>query len=218
MIRNLLYFIYYPGHITPYHELNITMLKKHWHVFNGDKIITIAYDKNNEKGLEEFCDMFPEDYTIQRIVYNDPLNWECNHFLKMLPMVRKGETFYAHCKGVSRPVTDGLTTWIEHLYDMNLMDPQPLKGKVFSGICAKLLPCPPYVPEPFHYSGSFYWMNTPRVNARLFGLKLQPERYLTERFPAIIAKQEECRFDFYLTYSNESFYEQYVWDRILQKS
>lgn len=218
MKRNLLYFIYYPGHLTHYHLLNLEQLKKYWDVFDGFKVITIAHEGNNEQGLEELRDMLPSDKnTFMHCVYNDPDTWEAKHFLKRLPFFRSGETFYAHCKGISRKPMPGLDMWIKNLYDKNLENHKPLKGKVFSGICGKLLPCPPQVPEPFHFSGSFYWMNTPRVNARMYGWTITPDRYLTERFPAIIARQDECRFDFYSTTKNENFYQYFTWEKILSQ-
>ncbi len=37
--------------------------------------------------------------------------------------------------------------WINHLYRKNLENVPRLGDKIFAGVCGKLLPCPPYVPQ-----------------------------------------------------------------------
>jgi len=240
MKRNLIYYIYYPGHITEYHRINIALLRRYWSVFDGEKILVITRDREPGEGeltslsfadsimrpdIEEILNV--HDLPGANIIhgFNDPDEWEAAHFVSSLEYMSEyrfadGLTFYAHCKGVSRPVSPGLTTWIEYLYKENLENPPSLENHLFSGICGKLLACMPYVPEDFHYSGSFYWFRHQEVMKKVTKMYYDKGfpcgKYLTERFPAIIAKQHECEFRFYSTARNESFYEQYTWDRILQ--
>lgn len=218
MKTNLIYFIYYPGYLTEYHYINLEYLQEYIKQFTGKIIITIASDPGQRRNHVELLDLIPRYLNVGTFKlchkHNDRINWEAAHFLDALEEVNDGETFYGHCKGISRGPMPGLYTWINYLYNENLRDHQPLDGKIFSGICGKRLPCPPYVPEPFHFSGSFYWFNTNEVKKRIHEIKPEISRYLTERLPGIISTEEECRFDFYSTTKNENFYQNGTWTRI----
>lgn len=206
MKRNLIYFIYFNGTLNHYHIKNLEYLKQYLSVFNGQVVIKIAIDYD-----------FSVDPIIQRLPYkipyevvpNDPINGEAKHFLDSLKRINGGMTFYGHCKGVTRPRMEGLDIWIEHLYKANLERIPDLGQKIFSGTCGKLLPCPPYVPEAFHYSGSFYWFNTDIVKSRIKDLPVN--KYLTERFPALIARQDECNFIAPSMAKNLNYYLEKTW-------
>jgi hypothetical protein len=71
------------------------------------------------------------------------------------------------------------------------------------------VPCPPFVPEPFHYSGSFYWFDTEKVKPRIINLPVN--KYLTERFPAMVAKYEECVFGHPSGWMNLNYYAEETW-------
>lgn len=204
--KNLIYFIYYGGKLTHYHRLNLSLLNKYWSVFNGKKVVKVAVD--GKAFLEPLKSLLPRDCEFE-IVENNRILGESVHFIDSINRVKDGITFYAHCKGVSRPVWSGLDIWIEQSYIRNLETIPDLSSKLFSGICGKLLPCPPYVPQDFHYSGSFYWFNTQKVKARLG--KYEMNRYLTERFPAIIADKSECHFAYPYSEKNLNFYEERTW-------
>lgn len=207
--KNLIYFIYYGGKITHYHRLNLRLLNKYWSVFDGQKVVKVAVD--GKAFLEPLKSLLPSDCKIE-IVDNNRKLGESVHFIDSVKRVKHGITFYAHCKGISRPVWTGLDLWIEHSYKGNLETIPDLSTKVFSGVCGKLLPCPPYVPQDFHYSGSFYWFNTEKVKARLGNYEMN--RYLTERFPAIIANKTECHFNWPSGESNLNFYDEKTWARL----
>jgi len=206
--KNLIYFIYYNGIINNYHQLNLKYLRKYWSVFDGKILVKIAID-SYENALDLMTLLPPCDYEI---VKNDPKTGEGIHFIDSINHVSDGMTFYAHCKGVSRPLMDGLDTWIKHLYDSNLGSIPVLGEKIFSGTCAKILPCAPYVPQDFHYSGSFYWFNTNEVKKRI--VLIQPDKYLTERFPGMIAKKDECLFNWPSSDKNVNFYLNETWKRL----
>lgn len=207
--KNLIYFIYYNGKLGHYHVLNLKLLEVYWKVFDGQKIVKIAVDHNYS--IEPIVSMLPKDCEY-RVVRNIQATGEAYHFLESLAEIDGGMTFYGHCKGVTRPMWRGLDTWITHLYRKNLENVPRLGDKIFAGILGKLLPCPPYVPEQFHYSGSFYWMDTHKVKSRLGKITL--DKYLTERFPAIMAKKEECIFGFGTTDKNLNFYDERTWREI----
>ena len=206
--KNLIYFIYYDGTLNHFHVLNLRFLQEYWNVFDGQRIVKIAV--KDDYNLAPIVDMLPKDCDY-RVVQNDAKYGECIHFLDSLVEIDGGMTFYAHCKGVTRPVWAGLDIWINHLYRKNLTDPPVLGDKLFAGVCAKLLPCPPYVPYPFHYSGSFYWFATDKIKARLKNVKLRLDRYLTEQFPGIMADKDECIFGYASSNVNHNFYEQRTW-------
>lgn len=207
--KNIIYFIYYGGKITHYHRLNLKLLAKYWSVFNGKKVIKVAID--GRAFLEPLKSLLPKDCQIE-LVENNRTFGEAAHFLDSLNRIKDGITFYAHCKGVSRPIWRGLDLWIEHSYKGNLETIPDLSNKLFSGVCGKLLPCPPYVPQDFHYSGSFYWFNTEKVKARLG--KYEMNRYLTERFPGMIANKSECLFNYPYSDKNLNFYDEKTWARL----
>ncbi len=206
MKRNLIYFIYFNGTVNRYHIQNLELLNRYLSVFDGQVVIKIAVD------YEYSADPIIKRLSIgipYEVVPNDPINGEAKHFLDSLNWINGGMTFYAHCKGVTRPRMEGLDIWIEHLYKANLDRIPDLEKTIFSGTCGKLLPCHPYVPEAFHYSGSFYWFNTDIVKARIKDLPVN--KYLTERFPALIAKQDECTFIQPSSDKNLNYYMKETW-------
>lgn len=207
--KNLIYFIYYGGKLTHYHRLNLSLLSKYWSIFNGKKIVKVAIDCKTS--LEPLKLLLPKDCEFE-IVQNNPVLGESVHFIDSINKVNDGITFYAHCKGVSRPIWRGLDIWIEQSYKGNLETIPDLSSKLFYGVCGKLLACPPYVPQDFHYSGSFYWFNTQKVKARIKDYEM--DRYLTERFPAIIATKKECLFGYPYSEKNLNFYDEKTWAKL----
>lgn len=207
MKRNLIYFIYFNGELSHYHKLNLDLLRQYKDVFTGQVIVKLAVNDLGQD-ISQIKDRIPFDFEI---VKNNRLH-EAGHFIESLSRISSGETFYGHCKGVTRGYTYGLDQWIINLYKLNLENHEPLNGKLFSGVCVKNLPCPPYVPEPFHYSGSFYWFDMDKVKKRM--KPFNPNVYFTERFPAIIAKPDECIFGKYTYDKNINFYGDITWKRI----
>ena len=206
--RNLIYHIYFDGTLNHYHKVNLALLTQYKGVFNGEVICKLAIEKGTD--ISAIKDRIPFKFEI---VQNNKLG-EANHFIDSLKRISGGQTFYAHCKGVTRPVMWGLEQWIIHLYKWNLEDYPRLTDKIFSGVCGKLLPCPPYVPEPFHYSGSFYWFNHDSVKWRWNWIQRDYNNYLTERLPGMLAKFNECEFRHVAVKHNISFYSDAIWRKI----
>lgn len=204
--KNLIYFIYHNGSLGHYHVLNLKLLRSYWDVFDGKKVVKIAVDGNYP--VDGLLSLLPKDCEFE-IVQNNRIMGESVHFIDSIDKVYDGITFYAHCKGISRPIWKGLDIWIERMYKGNLEAIPDLSENLFSGVCGKLLACPPYVPQEFHYSGSFYWFNTSKVKARIKQMPM--DRYLTERFPAIIAKQSECLFQYPSFNKNLNYYNERTW-------
>lgn len=204
--KNLIYFIYYNGELNYYHIHNLALLEKYWSMFDGKKIVKIAIDSTYP--TNRILSLLPQGCEYE-VVQNDRMNGEAYHFLESLERVDGGITFYGHCKGVTRPRSKGLDIWIDRLYNSNLICVPDLQDKLFYGICGKVLPCPPYVPEPFHYSGSFYWFNTDKVKPRIKNLPVN--KYFTERFPAMVAKYEECLFGHPTGGVNLNYYAEETW-------
>jgi hypothetical protein len=209
--KNLIYFIYFDGYINHYHRLNLEYLCKYLHLFDGQKIVKIAVNNNSCLALVK---LLPKDCKYE-VVQNDPNLGEGQHFLESLNRINDGITFYAHCKGVSRPKWKGLDMWVKTLYENNLEVIPDLIYKIFSGTCAKLVPCPPYVPQDFHYSGSFYWFNTAKVKSRAMGF--EANKYLTERFPSLMANKRECDFVYPWFKSNPNLYQEITWLMLNEK-
>lgn len=207
--KNLIYFIYFNGELNWYHIYNLAFLDAYWDVFNGDIIVKIAVD--SDYSVEKVSSLLPKECEYE-VVKNDPVNGEAFHFLESVNRVNGGITFYAHCKGVTRQRSLGLDIWISRLYNSNLSKVPDMKNIVFSGICGKVVPCPPFVPEPFHYSGSFYWFDTERVKPRIINLPVN--KYLTERFPAMVAGYGECVFGHPSGWLNLNYYAEETWKNL----
>lgn len=207
--KSLIYYIYFNGKVNFYHKLNLELLSQYWNVFNGQKIVKIAVDR--PYSIKPITDLLPKD-CVYEVVKNNSQLGEADYFLDSLNQIDTGYVFYAHCKGVSRPYMEGLNIWINHLYKANLHKFKGLNGKMFSGTCCKLLPCPPYVPESFHFSGSFYWMDIEKVKPIFFIKGFPVNRYLTERFPAFITKVNECNLIEPVTDKPLNFYLENTWD------
>jgi hypothetical protein len=210
--KNLIYHIYFDGTVNQWHRFNLTQLETFAHVFDGQIIVKLAVN-DLEQDITEISPLIPFPFEM---VQNNSLN-EASHFLDSLERISGGITFYAHCKGVTRGYMWGMEQWIRMLYRWNLSKYPVLNGKIFSGVCAKLLPCPPYVPEPFHYSGSFYWMDTDKAKERWRERKIDYNSYLTERFPAICSEMSECQFNEVATRHNVNFYADQTWISIFNE-
>jgi hypothetical protein len=221
MKKNLIYFIWWNTD-NGMLEYNLNLIEKYLHIFDGQiLIINVDYNEYDLNHLGIF-------YNYQNILNNhnihyldgknDPINGEKDYFKYALSLLPKDDsiTFYAHAKGVSRVVNDPLKWWVKLLYEGNLETLPDLETNLFSGCFGKLRPSR-QCPLGWHYSGSFFWFKTKEVLQRYETTEIPKEidnRWFTENFPSLIAKQEECEFR--LWSGNErkmNFYAHDWWNR-----
>jgi hypothetical protein len=217
MKKNLIYFIWWNPD-NGMLEYNLNLIEKYLHLFDGHiLLISAGYDlfENERIAIKYFGD---DLYKKMVIVKNDPINGEKDYFKLAIKYLPKDDsiTFYAHAKGVSRVVNDPLKWWVKLLYKGNLETLPDMETNFFSGCFGKLKPSR-QCPLGWHYSGSFFWFKTKEVLERYETTEIPKEidnRWFTENFPALIAKQEECEFR--LWSGNErkmNFYDHYWWNR-----
>jgi hypothetical protein len=213
MKRNLIYYIYLKD--CPALWLNLELMDKYIHLFDGQKIIKVA-------GIIDNIGLIGQKYPWileATHVPNYPTH-EAPHFkesLLQLDLSEPSQTFYCHAKGISRVWNKPLEWWIKCMYRENLEDVPVLGDKLFSGIFGKLRRGSDNVPVPWHYSGTFYWFNTipvvERYNSGIVPSEID-NRWFTENFPGWIANLQEVFFRFHA--SDEKGYNCYsekFWNR-----
>ena len=168
-------------------KFNLDLVERYIGLFDGLRIIKIADGKKHQ---------LPEFLKDAEIVDNDPVNGEAPHFKRSIKQITFGHTFYAHAKGISRPVNKPLKWWIEQLYKGNLDSKPNLKDHMVSGCFGKLRPGSIQVPVPWHYSGSFFWFRQEIVERyRLMKVPANIDnRWFTENFCGWLVKQKEAEF------------------------
>jgi hypothetical protein len=193
--KNLIYFIYWSPE-NGMLEYNLNLIERYLTMFDGKIIVILAgTDKEEHK---RFINYSLWDNTMFVFVNNDPEFGEKNHFKLALKLLPEDDsiTFYAHAKGVSRVVNDPLKWWVKLLYEGNLETLPNMETNLFSGCFGKLR-ASTQCPLGWHYSGSFFWFKTKEVLERHEKIKIPKEidnRWFTENFPALIAKDHECEF------------------------
>ena len=206
MKRNLIYYIYLKD--CPALWLNLELMDKYIHLFDGQIIIKMA-------GVVDNINIIGQKYPWilnAELVPNYPTH-EAPHFkqaLSELDLTEPRMTFYAHAKGVSRPWNKALERWIRLMYMGNLERVPNLWDNLFFGCFGKLRRGSDQVPVPWHYSGTFYWMNTVPVLSRFYKMAIPPEidnRWFTENFPGWIAGEDEVMFNIHA--SDEKGYNLY---------
>jgi len=212
MKKNLIYFIWWNPDIGML-EYNLDLIEKYLDIFDGEVFVIVA---------GAFIETLPNRKIFQNVHLktglNDPINGERDYFKYFLHLLPKEDsiTFYAHAKGVSRVVNDPLKWWVKLLYEGNLETFPDLETNLFSGCFGKLRPSR-QCPLGWHYSGSFFWFKTKEVLERYETSDIPKEidnRWFTENFPALIAKQDEAEFR--LWSGNErkmNFYSHDWWNR-----
>lgn len=171
---NLLYFIA-PFANSDVWRWNVRELKKRLPLFNGRRIVAIATGKEMSP-IEEVMHEFAGHRVRFIVDENDPSAGESAMFGDMLSLVQSTDsseaTFYAHAKGVSKPVDESVRKWTNWMYEYCLDDIAAIRTALASHACAgafKTITGSP--PENFpgryslwHFSGTFFWFR----NAALF--------------------------------------------------
>ncbi len=169
MKRNLLYFICPFKHQDEWRQ-NVAELFQYLDAFNHRRIVTISQGKGIENA-GEVQKMF-EGKRIEFIeVENDPILCETRPFVRMLNEVQSVHaqeiSFYAHAKGVSyergSSYLRNIQLWRRAMYYFCLNDMRQIDSVMQHFNCCgcfkRSRSCKPYVPEPWHFSGTFFWFN-----------------------------------------------------------
>ena len=223
MVYNLIYYIYITK--NDYLSYNLKLLSHYASIFNGEIFIVIARDRFSNDSIT--LPKFKKEPTVISVRNNVTLG-ETEHFLEVVKNLLKDTdsyTFYAHAKGVSRPTTFALNNWITSLYYYNL-EPQYLpttttdNAPVFRGAILKNAPCPPFIDQPYHFSGTFFWFNTKIVKERTEHIDTKNiTKYFVESFPARIETDtNKIKYTFYKEDNNFNLYNDDVWRGILRKT
>jgi len=200
--HHLLYFV------TPYGnwESNLFYLKQYISTFQGERLCCVA----EGKGLlsrEESSRILQRFFSPQNIFFipNDLELRETPGFFFLLKTLlarvplnnEKDKIFFAHTKGVShQPSNLAVRLWTELLYRRNLEDislvENQLRSKCITG-CMRKFGNPKHFPDgcPWHYHGTFFWINVKALNARNWESKFCMHRYGAEAFPGITFSSEE---------------------------
>lgn len=159
---NLIYHIW-PVASNNRWKWNVEQLLKRIDIFNGKKVVAIAEGPHTSP-VDEVKEAF-KGHDVEFIVKpNSKELREANTFLELLDAVKTDDpteaTFYAHCKGVSRPMNGAEIPWAELMYTL-LDDPERVKRslakKGMLGISFEF-------DTPWIFPGTFWWFH----NASLF--------------------------------------------------
>lgn len=224
MIAHLIYHVAPIDH--PLLRVNLDWLARYWINFNGKRVIHVG----RQEGWLDF-DAFktlwkeaglPVDGVSFVQTDNDPEWGETRPFIEeLLPRVestQSGEiTFYAHAKGVSRPLTEPIRKWVDFLYVKNLGNLRRVQSALsrhpVAGVLKISHPMGP-LKAPWHYSGSFFWFR----NSDLFQKdwrRIPPGRYGVEAYPAEhFPGRQACCLACPLSYPYLDLYDRATWAKI----
>lgn len=188
--RNLIY------HLGPFSgngtwQRNIAQLRRRIEIFNGRRIATILTDPKfdpPELVLRECGDLFDETIVLP----NDSKLREVVSFLPLFERIASTDentiTFFAHAKGVSHPVNDGVTVhrWTQIQYE-TCLDYLPLVEERlrYFPIVGSFKKIGRHLGVPWHYSGTYYWLRNARVFASPNWRRIQPKWWGTESWPGL---------------------------------
>lgn len=198
--RHLIFHVY-PATNNKVWQRNVEQILKRIHLFNGKKIAAVvcgvglnlpkrvkdAFGKNldellvfpNSKRLREVATF---EGLFSRVLVDDP-----NHCF-----------FYAHAKGVTRPVNPGVTVhrWADIMYE-TCLDYWPLvedlfrQGKSLAGSFKKIGHGFGGSRSSWHYSGAFFWAKSQAVLAKDWKV-IDKTWWGTEAWPGLHFSPEEA--------------------------
>lgn len=215
---------------------NYQLLKLYSNVFDGYKLIYVGVDTQPTKEFEDkvvqLFSFLDSSDTHLVLVKNNPHVRESEYFLPMLRKLKDNSdevsmSFYSHTKGTSHAGESNpgriasIKKWMTAMYFFNLgmvdESEQAIKmGNMFSGILRIAIPIGPLV-VPWHYSGTFFWINNPVLFSTKNWDYHYVHRHSTESYPGYMcpdmnksAVLKNLSFGY-----NANPYEPPVWDRIL---
>lgn len=180
---------------------NLAQLAERWSLFNGRKVLGVAYDYRSE---------FPDIAKAESLRLG--MDWDAIHVRRNTAKLGEVKTwllrlsdlqpdtakenevvFAAHAKGV-RHAPDVMIPWVSTMYECCLDDwdtvRQQLEYAMFSGPFQQVRDG-----HRWHYSGSFYWFRLQDV-ARRNWRNIEGHYSGTETFPWLMADRSEtgCLF------------------------
>lgn len=195
-------------------QWNVRKLLRHWDLFNGVKVISIA---TQEPYAAYKLD--PPDYVRAMFegrgcsfieMRNNPRLREVVSFIPALDIIsaRPGDNsaiFFGHTKGVTRHFDskEAIFRWTNLLYELCL-DYWPVADRRLQrfpacGALKKLGTCFEGSRSDWHYAGSFYWLRAADLFARNWH-RIDHNEYGSESYPSIHFKKSEAA---YLGYCGE---------------
>ena len=200
VVRNLVY------HVAPVSgngvwQKNVAQLLRRIDLFNGRRVVAVVAGRAKRLDYKAEFDLDPPRMVREAFaghvrefieLPNDPNLREVATFLPLMERVatagRPEITFYAHAKGVTRPVNSGVTVhrWTEILYETCLDYPGMVEAQLahrpVAGSFKKVGRMFDGSASAFHYSGGFYWLRNSlaftrdwrRVDRRWWGSEAWP--------------------------------------------
>jgi hypothetical protein len=208
MKKNLLFYCFIQDidQIDDATHLSLSCLKQYGICFNGQKIIFVG--SNNPDGMDKgklnslfefFCD------AEIHIVRNNQDTRESEHFVDMLSSIEDLDsmTFYAHNKGSTHALDEGLFHWIHMMYFFNLYkDVIPsiehvLSMKTMSGVFRKNSHYEIHgMSSEWHYSGAFFWFNMNKLTKISEWKNARKHRMGLEFYPSSIISRIDSHCSF----------------------
>ncbi len=192
--KHLIYHLY-PARGSVWRE-NINELRMRIALFNGNRIISVAFDGTTESRDVVLAELAELDADV-RCVENNRRRGESVSFVPAIQetLTRPGVTFYAHAKGVShRDSSVVFGIWARRMY--SLLDrfgevSERLARVAFCGLVRATGQPIAEGLHQWHYPGSFYWFRNDVVVQRGLLLIDRHDRFLPEQFPSHIARFTE---------------------------
>lgn len=216
-IRHLTYHLYPSG---PLWRWNVAQLVDRMSLFNGKRLVTVAWDATTAHP-DEVGELFADQDVELTFVPNDPGGRELVSHVPMIDRLvdYRGDrdvTFYAHGKGASSyTYGNGVNRWAAAMYAA-LLDFWPAVRRELVdhgtvGIYRRVLSPAPARHVPWHYSGSFRWTRNQDLYQRTWQA-IDPGWYGPETYPGrhFTTDESACLFGEF-AYGGVGLYLEQTW-------
>jgi hypothetical protein len=226
MKKNLLYYCYFENSkINEFATYNIKLINRYLSIFDGQRIVKIAVDDLSIDN-SHLTQLFPNCEV--ELVLNNTETRESEYFIESLKQIKdiNSLTFFAHNKGSKSGVTtnDVIKVWMLAMYFFNLdeiyltdIENNLKNDKIFSGIMQIKTPCPPWVTSDWHYSGTFFWLNT----KSLFSISdwdcFEKGRFSVESYPGKMVDVSKSHVTLCSESYNWNSYMPMIWKKYITK-
>lgn len=195
----------YPKFQHPVMTIHKRYLQKCANVFQKI-VVSIAHDRLGARTDEDAFLRIVGQNTNAKIYFLHTLNsrqrGEAMSFMNLLNTVTSFEhdhlVFYAHSKGLghhNRNYVESISRWVELMYVQCLMnmDTMIYKKSNFGGSFRKNCLINGHSNPRWHYSGSFYLLNSSVLHRRQMISRYSYDYYISERFPGLCCPNgEKC--------------------------